>query len=539
MKMILVLLISILLFTPTIVAPMTNNDKYTFNDKKYKGILQNKSANHQWPMYKHDPRHTGLSEYDISDNPGVEKWKYFVKNKLDYTAVIDKDGILYVGSSWDELHAVYPNGTMKWIQKLTWPIVEPYELAIDPNGNIYMGSDTHFSSYYSNGTLRWILDIGEWKNFVGYPIFDSNGTVYTGTSDGYLYAIYQNGTLKWRNTDSGDVRGPALDNQGNVYFTSRDFHLYCINPDGTLKWKTEKLKAPFDYGPVIGDDGTIYALPRDNWLYAFNPDGSEKWGMQIPDGAGQVSIAPDGNLIICGLNDYVVSIDPNNCNILWTYPVDDNTPEQWMTNAAIGSDGTIFFAYPKYICALNPDGILKWKTRLSTDYYPYDGMSVHGGPSISSDGTVYVTTWFYRGGSNYTDIGYIHAIGEGNPDAPIVPVINGKQVGKPLVEHEFSFNSTSPVGNDIFYVVDWGDGKFQNWVGPYPSGKEIKLNHSWETRGNYRIEAMVKDVNGLCSPWGDFEIKISISRNRVLYNYYWMRFLELFPFLEKLLFLLK
>lgn len=539
MKIIIVLLISILLFTTSIVAPMTNNDKYMINNKKYREILQDKSANHQWPMYKHDPRHTGLSEYDTSDNPGVEKWKYFVKDSIPHTAVIDKDGILYVGSGWDELHAVYPNGTMKWKQKLT--STQPQELAIDPDGTIYVGLTGHFCAYNPNGTLKWIFNIDGGKLFYGHPTIDSNGTIYTGTTDGYLYTIYPNGTLKWRNTDSGDVRGPALDNQGNIYFTSRDFHLYCINPNGTLKWKTEKLKAPFDYGPVIGDDGTIYALPRDNWLYAFNPDGSEKWGMQIPDGAGQVSIAPNGNLIICGLNDYVVAINPNNCNILWTYAVDDNTTsDQWMTNAAIGSDGTIFFAYPKYICALNPDGSLKWKTRLSTDYYPYDGMSVHGGPSISSDGTVYVTTWFYRGGSNYTNIGYIHAIGEGNPNSPTIPVINGKQVGKPLVEHEFSFNATSPVGNDIFYVVDWGDGKFQNWVGPYPSGEEIKLNHSWETRGRYRIEAMAKDVNGLCSPWGDFEIKISKTRDRVSYSStFIMRFLELFPLLEKLLFLLK
>ena len=37
----------------------------------------------------------------------------------------------------------------------------------------------------------------------------------------------------------------------------------------------------------------------------------------------------------------------------------------------------------------------------------------------------------------------------------------------------------------------------------------------------------------------EFEIKISNPRNRVSYCYYWLRFLERFPMLERLLFLLK
>jgi outer membrane protein assembly factor BamB len=459
---------------------------------------------HQWPMFKHDPRHKGLSEYDTYDNPGVEKWKYFVEHSLHYTAVIDKDGILYIGDAFNGLYAVYPDGTMKW--KIKIPTYFPHELLIGQDGTIYVGTDDRFYAYYSNGTLKWILNSGE-KLFTGYPTIDSNGDVYVGTDDGYLYAVFPNSTIKWEYKINSWVAAPALDNQGNIYFTSGNGRLYCLNPDGTLKWNTEHLSA-FQYGPVIGDDGTIYALPHIEYLYAFNPDGTLKWCRKdLPDAAGQVSIAPDGTLIICGQYENVVAIDPSDGDILWNYKVKDIGVSDDMTGAAIGSDGTIFFAYPKCMCALNPDGSLKWKEHLSTDYFPYDGMTIQfGTPSIGSDGTVYVTSWFYRGGSEYTDVGYIHAIGKGDPDAPSAPVISGKTKDLSTMDYEFSITATSPLGRDVYYQVDWSDRlSYTDWIGPYHSGETITLKHHWVDHVNYyQIAARAKDVNGLCGAWGEY-----------------------------------
>jgi outer membrane protein assembly factor BamB len=74
-----------------------------------------------------------------------------------------------------------------------------------------------------------------------------------------------------------------------------------------------------------------------------------------------------------------------------------------VSTAAIGGDGTIYFAYDAYgdsvafLCALNPDGSFKWETDLITDVHPYDGVNILSDPSIGSDGTVYITSWFYRG----------------------------------------------------------------------------------------------------------------------------------------------
>jgi len=536
MKTTIIFFISILLFTPITVTPVPISNKSVTNEKYSYATIDNSGI--QWQMFKHDQRRTGLSEYDTSDNPGIEKWKYFADSRLHHTAVIDKDGILYISTGRNELYAVYPDGTMKWMIKFPWPIMGPYELAIDPDGTtIYLGSDTHFSAYYTNGTLKWILDVGGWKNFVGYPVIDSNGIVYVGTYDGYLYAVYPNCTIKWEYKINSYIAAPAVDNQGNIYFTSYNGRLYCLNPDGTLKWNTEE-HASYQYGPVIGNDGTIYALPHTDKLYAFNPDGSEKWHKELSDASGQVSIAPDGTLIVCGQDEYVVAMDPSNGDILWNYEVKDNAFDDQMTGAAIGSDGTIYFAYPKCICALNPDGSLKWKEHLSTDYFPYDGMHVEfGTPSIGSDGTVYITSWFLRGGSNYTDIGYIHAIGKGDPDAPSTPILSGKTEGSSMVDYEFSITATSPLGNNIYYQVDWSDEhSYTDWIGPYHSGETIKLKHHWVDSGiYYQIAVRAKDVNGLFSPWGEYGFRTLLDKGIVPHGSYLLNLLEQFPLLENLL----
>ncbi len=48
-----------------------------------------------WPMFQHDVRHTGRSEYDTSDNVGIEKWKVKLE-PVDAAPAIAKDGTIYV-----------------------------------------------------------------------------------------------------------------------------------------------------------------------------------------------------------------------------------------------------------------------------------------------------------------------------------------------------------------------------------------------------------------------------------------------------------
>jgi len=164
-----------------------------------------------------------------------------------------------------------------------------------------------------------------------------------------------------------------------------------------------------------------------------------------------------------------------------------------------------------------------------------------GTPSIGSDGTVYATSWFFRGGSSNTNVGYIHAIGKGDPDAPSVPVLSGKIRGLPMVDYEFRIRATSPLGRDVYYQVDWSDrDSYTDWIGPYHSGETIKLKHHWMNEGiYYQISVRAKDVNGLYSPWGEYCFRtFPFDKGTGSHGCYFLNLLEMSPLLEKLLYFL-
>jgi outer membrane protein assembly factor BamB len=372
------------------------------------------SQNSSWPMYKCDTRLTGRSHCITRDNPGGERWRYCSKTLTCFnTPVIDDNGIIYISSGFEGLHAINPNGTRKWLTALEGGLA--YQPALGPDGTIYVGTSLRFYAIFPNGTIRWTFPVENF--FCGKPVIGQDGTIYTGTCDGYLYALNSNGSVKWVYHVSADIIAISIDAAGNVYFVGRyDYRLYCLNPNGTLRWIFDTHQLLFD-APVIGDDGTIY-LVAVRWLIAINPDGTEKWRMDSKGEGGSPALSSDGNLVYFPYRgSHVYGIDAVNGRIRWSYHVDSNIKSS--TCPVISNDGVIYFAYCNdvtdkgYLCALTPDGKFKWKTRLMTDYLPYDIVWVDANPAISADGTVYITTVFERGGSNNSCVGYVDAIGGG------------------------------------------------------------------------------------------------------------------------------
>ncbi|MEJ5274107.1 MAG: PQQ-binding-like beta-propeller repeat protein [Spirochaetota bacterium] len=78
-----------------------------------------------------------------------------------------------------------------------------------------------------------------------------------------LFAVSNNddGNLKWNfKTNDSIVSSPAIGSDGTIYVGSYDNYLYAINADGTLKWNFETAGG-YCYiisSPTIVKDGTIY-----------------------------------------------------------------------------------------------------------------------------------------------------------------------------------------------------------------------------------------------------------------------------------------
>jgi parallel beta-helix repeat protein len=120
-----------------------------------------------------------------------------------------------------------------------------------------------------------------------------------------------------------------------------------------------------------------------------------------------------------------------------------------------------------------------------------------------------------------------------SPEAPNKPYINGPKIGKPGIVYNYTFVSTDPNGDDVFYYINWGDGTYEDWIGPYASGTIVTVNHSWSKRDYYWIIAQAKDVNGLIGPIGTFAV--TMPRDKAISSSSLFRFLERFQLLEMIL----
>jgi hypothetical protein len=269
-----------------------------------------------------------------------------------------------------------------------------------------------------------------------------------------------------------------------------DNYLYAIAPNGEMKWRTGVGAGT---SPTIGQDGTIYA----GWsqLYAVNPlNGHVKWvfnpGSYRCIEGGTPAHSADGT-IYCGAN---------------------------IRMGDISQGGEII--------AINPNGTEKWRETIAD-------FEVRSAPAISEDGTVYIGSC-----SDLGDNSYLHAFGPLDPNAPTAPTITGQTHGKIRKTYAYTFTATSPLGNKIFYTVDWSDGTTTDWLGPYNSGTPLTLNHSWGDKGTYLIQARAKDTDNLWGPWGTLSVTMPYKYEKPIMNFLeWLleRFPHAFPFLRYLL----
>ena len=104
---------------------------------------------------------------------------------------------------------------------------------------------------------------------------------------------------------------------------------------------------------------------------------------------------------------------------------------------------------------------------------------------------------------------------ESNP--PVKPTIDGPTSGKPGVEYTFDATASDPDGDKIYYMFDWGDGSYSNWIGPSISNTTIHATHSWKEKGSYSVRVKVKDEHGVLGPWSD-PITLSMSKSKARYD---------------------
>ena len=448
-----------------------------FIAQQNKSFLRDQGTLHQilnssWPMYCHDNRHTSLSPYNTADVPPVMKWR-LQTDWVNGGIAIDDNGILYYGSDDFYMNAAYPNGTIKW--RYYNGNNNEATPAIGNDGTIYFaGWNCYLYAYAPNGTQKWNYDCGSTISY-GSPAIAPDGTIYVTTMDpkNLLVAVNPDGTEKWRyQTGQWMTSAPAIDSDGTIFFGSTDTYIYAVNPNGTLRWR-DKTGDYVMGSASIAQDGTVYIASWDDYLYALNPvNGSLVWRYRIGTGSKvNPSIGPDGTIYIGGKDLY--AINPNGTQH-WTFALDSNSVDTW-SSPAISADGIIYFGtyigdgQGGDIIAVNPNGTERWRQRIA-------GYWVDSSPSIGSDGTVYIGCAYNMGG------GYLYAFGRG----PLFVDARGPYSGYYDTAIHFAgevFGGIPPYS----YHWDFGDGSSSNQQNP---------NHNYMSIGNFTATFTVTDSEG-------------------------------------------
>ena len=121
------------------------------------------------------------------------------------------------------------------------------------------------------GTVLWEFKTG---GSVSSLAIGSDGTVYVGSGDTWLYAINgKNGVKLWEfETVDAIVSSPAIGSDGTVYVGSDDSKLYALSGKSGVKLWEFETGAIVSSSPAIGPDGTVYVGSHDKKLYAIKTD---------------------------------------------------------------------------------------------------------------------------------------------------------------------------------------------------------------------------------------------------------------------------
>jgi len=118
---------------------------------------------------------------------------------------------------------------------------------------------------------------------------------------------------------------------------------------------------------------------------------------------------------------------------------------------------------------------------------------------------------------------------------PEIPTIDGPPKGHTGTSYLYTFTTTDPDGDLVYYMVDWGDNTTSGWLGPYTSGATASVNHKWNKTGTYTIKAKAKDIHDVESDWATLSVKMPVDFSLILHGllqHLFERFPHLFPILR-------
>ena len=360
-------------------------------------------------------RRSGLSE-NIGPELGCIKWKFETDWPVTASVALGHNNRVYVPCEDGRLYVLNNSGELIWSYDVNSPLIG--SPAPGYYGVVYVGADDgRIYAIDNKGELLWTYQT---EGFIySSPVVSPDGKIYVCSTDGTIYSLATDGSELWqfKTADFGRLGSavfatPAIGQDGTVYIAGLyDPNLYALDAnDGRIKWAcsfsrqalvnprwpefgyTQKSGWPFA-SPAIDQDGTIYqTLLFDPNLYAIDANSGtiiRSTNMKpqcdyVDDYLSYYGSYPSCGAIAAECSDWF-GFEPNE----WCRHIERTSC--W-SKPAIGPDGTIYVSFDDpYLRAVEPNGDIKWVTRLGT----VGGFTLTVGVNgliyaAGDDGTMYV-----------------------------------------------------------------------------------------------------------------------------------------------------
>ena len=215
----------------------------------------------------------------------------------------------------------------------------------------------------NTGAEKWQFTEAK-DRYIGHPLF-LNDLVLVPNADDNLYALDQNGNLKWKFTAGEALWSQPIPDGDRIFVASMDHSLYAVDPsDGSQIWKTD-LGGSIVSSPTFVD-GTLYAGSLAQEVVAVDAaSGKILWRFPV---SGMVWGSPsyhEGALYFGDLNGTVYAVDAEKGTELWK----QEGLGAITGNMTVFTDGIAFLTEENGVRALSFSGEQLWSLLLNGKLY--------------------------------------------------------------------------------------------------------------------------------------------------------------------------
>jgi outer membrane protein assembly factor BamB len=334
-------------------------------------------GNDDWPMFHHDPQHTGHSSSTVPLTNNTRWNKQIAKNGYKISPVVSS-GMIYVSSN-EKLYALNADtGDEIWafeVENSSYPAVEDNIVIFgSTNGKIY-------ALNAENGDKVWEFAIGK-PNSIQAPTI-VNGRVFL---SGYCAALrlpgfiiknkvfvlrLSDGHEIWNYTTEDDVScSPTVDN-GKVFFGSYG-KTYALNEStGEELWNfpVETFSSP------VAKDGVIF-IGGLSKIYALNSTtGAEIWNTTI--GWRTEDLVICDNILVANSLGTISGINATTGEKIWTFGTG------YIGSYLAATDDVVVIGSAKIYAVDAQSGMLIWSYNVPVEGYATD--YIWFSPAISNN----------------------------------------------------------------------------------------------------------------------------------------------------------